>query len=135
MSNHAFLCGDFKELAHIQKTDALNVNGAAEVVDAVVTMWVDLLDGGSLVELIGVNDGVYFLLFTPVDELCPHLLHLGKVELASPTESEQVVIVEVQLLHSQLTGCLHPFFKVDNALVHLGVSVAHETRLGHFLWL
>ena len=87
MSNHAFFGSDLEELGHVEETDALDVDGAAHVVHAVVPVRVHLLHSCALVKLVRINDRVNFLLIAPVDKVCKHLLHLGQLKLAGPTES------------------------------------------------
>ena len=98
-------------------------------------MWVNFLHCCALIELIRVNDGVHLLISPPVHEISKHQLHLGEVELPGTTKSQQIMLIEMQLLHVSYLSCLHPFFELHHNLIHLGRRVTHKSSLDGLFWL
>ena len=88
MSNNSLLSGKFKKFCNIEDTEAFDVDGAAELVDSVITMWVMFLDGGTLGIIVRVNNCVDILCFTPFHKFDEHFLHFLKFKLSCTCKSE-----------------------------------------------
>ena len=135
VSDHAFLRSNLKKSGDIEQTEAFNIDRSAELINAVVAMWVNFLHCCALIELIRVNDGVDFLISPPVHEISKHQLHLGEVELPGATKSQQIMLIEMQLLQVSYLGCLNPFFELHHNLIHLRRCVTHKSSLDGLFWL
>ena len=129
VSDHSFFRCNLKKSGDIEKTEAFDVDGPPKFVNTVVSVWIDFLDGCALIKLVSVDHGVNFRVSPPVNEVCPHDLHLGQVELSGTTKPQNIMLTEVQLLHVAHFCRRHPFFELRNDLVLFGRCVAHEASL------
>ena len=74
----------------IGDTRSLDVQWAANLVDAMRAVRIHLLEEVELGEVPRLTQGVHLLSLTPLGELSEHELDLGLVELSRSTESQNV---------------------------------------------
>ena len=125
----ALFCRYFEQARDVEDAEPFVVDGPAQLVHSVVPVRVDLLHCGTLSVLISIDDFVNALLSTPIDKVLVHDLHFLQIELASAAESENIVVVEVELLEVAETRRNDPFLELRGNLVLLRTRVTHESRV------
>ena len=129
MPHYALSRGNCPQFFNVHDTKPLYVDWPAQLVSLVIAVWVHLLHGVELIVLVCLNDVFYLLLFSPLDEVLPHDLHGRQIEFSSPTETQQIVIVEVHHAEVADAGDCDPFLELSKNLVLLWGSVTHKTRV------
>ena len=138
MLNEAFLCGDLEDVVDLEEPEALDVDGSALLVSAVIEVRVHSLN---LVELLEVKrlhmgnlrvtyieDVIYVVFLAPLDEVVEHEDRLVHFELARAQKPKQVVVVILRVVSHVVV--LDVLLEHLELLLLLFTHVADEPRVG-----
>lgn len=78
---------------HVHAAETLNIKRPALLVCLVVELRVDFCHFILLSEFEIQVNRVNLILFTPINEVCPHELHVCKHEFARPAKPEVIVVI------------------------------------------
>lgn len=110
--------GDFEQGRHITLANTFDVDRSSLLVGLVVHVRVMLLHGPSLVVRICVDDVVHAFFFSPIDEVLPHCLNVGKNKLSCSAKSQEIMIVVVHFLQVTKASRRDPFLELKENFLH-----------------